>query len=86
MMAPMVSKEPFPGLSSDAAHNLIACPCCFQQTLENRLTSKSVRSADGRTTRMRCRDREVIDVIAFKFRTGTQWVHLPEKYGNWRGV
>ncbi|MEU8679707.1 CPCC family cysteine-rich protein [Streptomyces sp. NPDC048560] len=32
----MVSKEPFPGLSSDAAHNLIACPCCFQQTLEKR--------------------------------------------------
>ncbi|MGW7529069.1 transposase [Streptomyces sp. NPDC054783] len=30
--------------------------------------------------------REVIDAIAFKFRTGTQWVHLPEKYGNWRGV
>ncbi|MEU9289473.1 IS5 family transposase [Streptomyces sp. NPDC048275] len=35
----------------------------------------------------RCRDhREVIDAIAFKFQTGTQWVHLPEKYGNWRGV
>lgn len=30
--------------------------------------------------------REVIDAIAFKFKTGTQWVHLPEKYGNWRGV
>jgi transposase len=30
--------------------------------------------------------REVIDAIAFKFRTGTQWVHLPEEYGNWRGV
>lgn len=28
----------------------------------------------------------MIDAIAFKFRTGTQWVHLPEKYGNWRGV
>ncbi|MFI7094328.1 transposase [Streptomyces lydicus] len=27
-----------------------------------------------------------IDAIAFKFRTGTQWGHLPEKYGNWRGV
>ncbi|WP_335939576.1 transposase [Streptomyces sp. PTD5-9] len=24
--------------------------------------------------------REVIDAIAYKFRTGTQWVHLPEKY------
>ncbi|MEU9593388.1 transposase [Streptomyces sp. NPDC048193] len=30
--------------------------------------------------------REVIDAIAYKFRTGTQWVHLPEKYGNWRGA
>ncbi|MFD4344557.1 IS5 family transposase [Streptomyces coelicoflavus] len=30
--------------------------------------------------------REVIDAIAFKFQSGTQWVHLPEKYGNWRGV
>ncbi|MEU4189947.1 transposase [Streptomyces griseoluteus] len=30
--------------------------------------------------------REVIDAIAFKFQTVTQWVHLPEKYGNWRGV
>ncbi|BDM74786.1 transposase (plasmid) [Streptomyces nigrescens] len=30
--------------------------------------------------------REVIDAIAFKFQTGTQWVHLSEKYGNWRGV
>ncbi|WCN04078.1 IS5 family transposase [Streptomyces sp. M92] len=30
--------------------------------------------------------REVIDAVAYKFQTGTQWVHLPEKYGNWRGV
>ncbi|MFE1030114.1 transposase [Streptomyces sp. NPDC058818] len=30
--------------------------------------------------------REVIDAIAFMFQTGSQWVHLPEKYGNWRGV
>ncbi|MEU1304652.1 transposase, partial [Streptomyces shenzhenensis] len=30
--------------------------------------------------------REVIDAIAFNFQTGTQWVHLPERYGNWRGV
>ncbi|WP_373312217.1 IS5 family transposase [Streptomyces aurantiogriseus] len=30
--------------------------------------------------------REVIEAIAFKFQTGTQWVHLPEKYGNWRGI
>jgi transposase len=28
----------------------------------------------------------VIDAIAFKFQSGTPWVHLPEKYGSWRGV
>ncbi len=28
----------------------------------------------------------MIDAVAYKFRTGTRWVHLPEKYGNWRGV
>ncbi|MFF4516775.1 transposase [Streptomyces mirabilis] len=31
--------------------------------------------------------REVIDAIAFKFQTGTQWLHVPRrKYGNSRGV
>jgi transposase len=30
--------------------------------------------------------REAIDAIAYEFQTGTQWVHLPEKYGNRRGV
>lgn len=30
--------------------------------------------------------RQVIDAIAFKLQTGTQWAHLPEKYGNWRGI
>ncbi|MET8576542.1 IS5 family transposase [Streptomyces sp. NPDC005012] len=30
--------------------------------------------------------REVIDAIAYKFQTGTQWMYLPEKFGNWRGV
>ncbi|GAA0612459.1 IS5 family transposase [Streptomyces crystallinus] len=30
--------------------------------------------------------RQVINAIAFKFQTGTQWVHPPAKYGNWRGV
>lgn len=30
--------------------------------------------------------REVIDAIAFKFQTGSQWVHLPERYGNWLGA
>lgn len=28
----------------------------------------------------------MIDAIAWKYQTGSQWVHLPEKYGNWRGV
>ncbi|WP_420707275.1 IS5 family transposase [Streptomyces sp. NRRL F-2799] len=30
--------------------------------------------------------REVIDAIAWKFQTGSQWIHLPEKYGDWRGI
>jgi transposase len=30
--------------------------------------------------------REVIGAIAYKFQTGTQWMYLPERYGNWRGV
>ncbi|MFE2377328.1 transposase [Streptomyces sp. NPDC059398] len=30
--------------------------------------------------------RQMIDAIAWKFQTGAQWVHLPEKYGNRRGV
>ncbi|MGW3366608.1 IS5 family transposase [Streptosporangium canum] len=30
--------------------------------------------------------RQVIDAIAFKFQTGTWWVHLPDRYGSWRGV
>lgn len=28
----------------------------------------------------------MIDAIVYKFQTGTQWVHLPEKYGNRRGL
>lgn len=28
----------------------------------------------------------MVDAVAFKFQTGTQGVHLTEKYGNWRGV
>ncbi|WP_371360517.1 transposase [Streptomyces sp. TP-A0875] len=30
--------------------------------------------------------REVLDAIACRFRTVTQWVHPPERYGNWRGL
>ncbi|MGW0670661.1 IS5 family transposase [Streptomyces sp. NPDC002746] len=30
--------------------------------------------------------RLVIDAIAWKFQTGSQWIHLPEKYGSWKGV
>lgn len=30
--------------------------------------------------------REVIDAIAWTFQTGSQWMHLPGKYGNWRGA
>lgn len=28
----------------------------------------------------------MIDAIAFKFRTGTQWVRRPERHGNWHDV
>ncbi|MFJ1753383.1 IS5 family transposase [Kitasatospora sp. NPDC088134] len=30
--------------------------------------------------------RQVIDAIAWKFQTGSQWVHLPAEYGSWQGV
>ncbi|MEU6744477.1 transposase, partial [Streptosporangium sandarakinum] len=30
--------------------------------------------------------REVIDAVAYRFQTGTQWVHLPERHGDRRGV
>ncbi|MFE4970390.1 IS5 family transposase [Streptomyces sp. NPDC056660] len=30
--------------------------------------------------------REVIDAIAWKFQTGSQGVHLPERYGSWKGA
>ncbi|MDQ0808701.1 transposase [Streptomyces sp. B3I7] len=28
----------------------------------------------------------MIEAIVWKFQTGSQWVHLAEKYGNWRGL
>ncbi|MFF8513262.1 IS5 family transposase [Streptomyces sp. NPDC015492] len=30
--------------------------------------------------------RQVIDAIAFKYRTGTPWVDLPEHFGSWKGA
>ncbi|WP_447040593.1 IS5 family transposase [Streptomyces sp. DSM 118878] len=30
--------------------------------------------------------RQVIDAIAFKYRTGTPWTDLPEHFGSWKGV
>ncbi|WP_408645820.1 IS5 family transposase [Streptomyces odonnellii] len=30
--------------------------------------------------------RQVIDAIAWKFRTGSHWVNLPAEYGSWKGV
>ncbi|MFF3264618.1 IS5 family transposase [Streptomyces sp. NPDC002932] len=30
--------------------------------------------------------RQMIDAIAWKFQTGSQWVHLPAEYGSWKGV
>ncbi|MFE0794853.1 MULTISPECIES: transposase [Streptomyces] len=47
---------------------------------------RAVAPAAGTARGGRWRDhREVIDAIAFKFQTSTQWV-LREKHGNWRGV
>lgn len=28
----------------------------------------------------------MIDAIAFKYRTGTPWMDLPEQFGSWKGV
>jgi transposase len=28
----------------------------------------------------------VIDAIAFKYRTGTPWMVLPERFGSWKGA
>ncbi|MFF3285606.1 transposase [Streptomyces sp. NPDC003023] len=28
--------------------------------------------------------RQVIDAIAFKYRTGTPWIDLPEHFGSWK--
>ncbi|WP_394298395.1 IS5 family transposase [Streptomyces rimosus] len=30
--------------------------------------------------------RQVIDAIAFKYRTGTPWTDLPERFGSWKGA
>ena len=30
--------------------------------------------------------RQVIDAIAWKYRTGSPWKELPERYGSWKGV
>ncbi len=30
--------------------------------------------------------RQVIDAIAFKYRTGTPWMDLPERLGSWKGA
>lgn len=30
--------------------------------------------------------RQVIDAIAFKYRTGCPWMDLPEEFGSWKGV
>ncbi|MFG2486906.1 IS5 family transposase [Streptomyces virginiae] len=30
--------------------------------------------------------RQVIDAIAFKYRTGTPWMDLPEQFGSWKGA
>ena len=30
--------------------------------------------------------RQVLDAIAFKYRTGTPWMDLPERFGSWKGA
>ncbi|MFF1513708.1 transposase [Streptomyces sp. NPDC058305] len=30
--------------------------------------------------------RQVIDAIAFKYRTGTPWMDLPDHFGSWKGA
>jgi transposase len=30
--------------------------------------------------------RQVIDAIAWKYRTGSPWADLPEEFGSWKGV
>ncbi|MEY7981551.1 IS5 family transposase, partial [Streptomyces pilosus] len=30
--------------------------------------------------------RQVIDAIAFKYRTGTPWMDLPDQFGSWKGA
>ncbi|WP_420823936.1 IS5 family transposase [Streptomyces roseifaciens] len=30
--------------------------------------------------------RQMIDAIAWKFQTGSQWAHLPERYGSWKSA
>ncbi|GAA4887114.1 IS5 family transposase [Streptomyces coeruleoprunus] len=30
--------------------------------------------------------RQLIDAIAFKYRTGTPWMDLPERFGLWKGA
>ncbi|MFD7260080.1 transposase [Streptomyces sp. NPDC059874] len=30
--------------------------------------------------------RQVIDAIAFKYRTGTPWMDLPQRFGSWKGA
>ncbi len=30
--------------------------------------------------------RQVIDAIAFKYRTGRPWMNLPEHFGSWKGA
>jgi transposase len=30
--------------------------------------------------------RQVIDAIAYKYRTGTPWMDLPGRFGSWKGA
>ncbi|WP_419836737.1 transposase [Streptomyces bugieae] len=46
----------------------------------------SPRSERSPRDQQNCRTRATSPDRSITFQTGTQWVHLPERYGNWRGV
>ncbi|MGV9315865.1 transposase [Streptomyces sp. NPDC003691] len=49
--------------------------------------NRAVAAGPDTSTGGRWRDRrQVIDAIAFKYRTGTPWMDLPERFGSWKGA
>ncbi|MGW8353333.1 IS5 family transposase [Streptomyces wedmorensis] len=50
---------------------------CIEPLLPDRTPKRGGRWRDHR---------QVIDAIAFKYRTGTPWMDLPEHFGSWKGA